>query len=48
MFILTTIVAGLVQIGPDVCRVDLLNPDKTIYSFQTKCELIVDEERLSF
>lgn len=44
--LVATIVAGLVQTGPDVCRVDLLHPDHIVESFETKCEYIIDEELL--
>ena len=46
MFILTTIVAGLMQIGPNMCQVDLLHPDNTIDTFVTKCELIISPDLL--
>ena len=44
MDIVTTIVVGLVQIAPNVCQVDLLNPDLTLYTYQTKCDMIIQKE----
>ena len=44
MDIVTTIVVGLMQIGPNVCQVDLLNPDLTLYTYQTKCDMIIQKE----
>jgi len=39
MDIVTTIVIGLMQIAPDVCQINLLNPDFTLYTFRTKCSI---------
>ena len=44
MDIVTTIVVGLMQIGPNVCQVDLLNPDLTLYTYRTKCDIITQKE----
>jgi hypothetical protein len=44
MDIVTTIVVGLVQIAPNVCRVDLLNPDLTLYTYRTVCDMIVQKK----
>ena len=44
MDIVTTIVVGLMQIAPNVCQVDLLNPDLTLYTYQTKCDMIIQKE----
>lgn len=44
MDIVTTIVVGLVQIAPNVCQVDLLHPDLTLYTYQTKCDMIIQKE----
>ena len=44
MDIVTTIVVGLVQIAPNVCQVDLLHPDLTLYTYQTKCDIINQKE----
>jgi len=38
-----SLVVGVVQVGPNTCRVDLLNPNNTIHSFETKCEYISPE-----
>jgi hypothetical protein len=39
-----TMVVGLVQVGPDLCRVDLLNPDGSLYTFDTRCAIILPKE----
>jgi hypothetical protein len=39
MDIVTTIV-----VGPNVCQVDLLHPDLTLYTYQTKCDMIIQKE----
>ena len=44
MDIVTTIVVGLMQIGSNVCQVDLLNPDLTLYTYKTKCDMIIQKE----
>ena len=44
MDIITTIVVGLAQIAPNVCQVNLLNPDLTLYTYQTKCDMIIQKE----
>ena len=42
MFIITTIVVGLMEVGPGVCQIDLMHPDRSIDQFYTKCELVAE------
>ena len=42
-----SVVVGLMEVGPNVCQVDLYNPDKTIHTFKTKCEYIVTTDRVT-
>jgi len=44
--LITTIVVGLIQIAPNICRVDILNPDMSIDVFNTKCEILFEESIL--
>jgi hypothetical protein len=44
MDIATTIVVGLAQIAPNVCQVNLLHPDLTLYTYSTKCDMIIQKE----
>jgi len=44
MDVVTTIVVGLVQITPNVCQVNLLNPDLTLYTYRTVCDMIVQKK----
>ena len=44
--LLTTIVVGLMQIAPNICQVNLLNPDLTLYTFRTKCSIIIKQWRI--
>lgn len=39
-----SIVVGVVEVAPNRCEVNLLNPDKTINTFETVCSYIVDED----
>lgn len=43
MFIAALIV-GLVEIGPGVCQMELLNPDGTINTSRVPCEVFVPLE----
>ena len=43
-FALLTILVGVVEVGPNLCQVDLYHPNKTIHTFQTKCDLIIKED----
>jgi len=43
MFFLALVV-GLMEVSPNMCQVDLLNPDNTIDTFEVKCEYMVNEE----
>ena len=38
-----SLVVGLVEIAPGVCRMDLLNPDGTINSSEVSCDMIVSD-----
>ena len=43
MFI-AALVVGLVEIGPGVCQMDLLNPDGTTNTSRVPCEVFVPLE----
>ena len=38
-----SIIVGVVEVGPNRCEVNLLNPDRTIDTFVTTCSYIVNE-----
>lgn len=44
MNVVTTIVVGLVQIALNVCQVELLNPDLTLYTYRTVYDMIVQKK----
>ena len=39
-----SVVVGLVEVAPNRCEVDLLNPDQTIYTFETGCDYVTAEQ----
>ena len=39
----TSVIVGLVEIGPGVCQLELLNADGTINVSEVKCEYVVNE-----
>ena len=45
MFFVAMIV-GLMEVGPGVCQLELLNPDGTINTSEVKCEYIVPSEHV--
>lgn len=36
-----SLVVGVVEVAPGICRMDLLNPDGTINSSRVSCDMIV-------
>ena len=38
-----SLVVGVVEIAPGVCRMDLLNPDGTINQSEVSCDMIVSD-----
>lgn len=46
MFFVAMIV-GLVEIGPGVCQLELLNPDGTINTSKVSCDAIVPTEEVT-
>ena len=38
---IVSLVVGVVEIAPGICRMDLLNPDGTINSSEVSCDMIV-------
>jgi len=47
MFFVAMIV-GLMEIGPGVCQLELLNPNGTINTSRISCEDVVPSELVSF
>ena len=45
MFFVAMIV-GLVEIGPGVCQLELLNPDGTLNTSRVSCEDVVPAEKV--
>ena len=39
--VIVAAVVGVMEVAPGICQVDLLNPDKTINTFEVKCEYVV-------
>ena len=38
---IVAMVVGVMEVSPGICQVDLLNPDKTLDTFEVKCEYVV-------
>ena len=34
---------GVVEVGPGICQMDLLNPDKTIHTSYVSCEAVIPD-----
>lgn len=40
---LVAIIAGVMEVSPGICQLDLVNPDGTLNTSEVKCEYIVED-----
>ena len=39
---IVAIIAGVMEVSPGICQLDLINPDGTLNTSEVKCEYIVE------
>jgi len=39
-----SVVVGIVEVAPNRCQVDLLNPNDSIHTFETDCSYVTAEQ----